>query len=142
MNNILLKIEQLNKYNKQKWSKNFHFQKMNPFFLLLYLHIYKSLKIKWLIPAQDVHFFYTRSHFSAIQNCALIFSTNFHFIFPLKKCTSQFSYLIVKCAKNIQMFLRLFINSRTVLKLLIYWLFAKTQETILLLKRALIILAK
>ena len=30
-----------------------------------------------LVPAQDVHFFYTRSHLSALQNCALIFSTNF-----------------------------------------------------------------
>ena len=28
-------------------------------------------------PAQDVHFFYTRSHLSALQSCALIFSTNF-----------------------------------------------------------------
>ena len=26
-----------------------------------------------LVPAQDVHFFYTRSHLSALQNCALIF---------------------------------------------------------------------
>ena len=30
-----------------------------------------------LVPAQDVHFFYTRSHLSALQNCAFIFSTNF-----------------------------------------------------------------
>ena len=28
--------------------------------------------------------FYTRSHFSALQNCALIFSTNFQFIFTFK----------------------------------------------------------
>ena len=28
-------------------------------------------------PAQDVHFFYTRSHLSALQNCALLLSTNF-----------------------------------------------------------------
>ena len=27
--------------------------------------------------AQDVHFFYTRSHLSAIKSCASIFSTNF-----------------------------------------------------------------
>ena len=39
-----------------------------------------------LVPAQDVHFFYTRSHFSALQNCALLFSTNFQFIFIFKKC--------------------------------------------------------
>ena len=30
-----------------------------------------------LVPAQDVHFFYTRSHLSELQNCALLFSTNF-----------------------------------------------------------------
>ena len=33
--------------------------------------------INWLVPAQDVHFFYTRSQLSALQKCALIFSTNF-----------------------------------------------------------------
>ena len=30
-----------------------------------------------LVPAQDVHFFCTRSHLSALQNCAVLFSTNF-----------------------------------------------------------------
>ena len=35
--------------------------------------------------AQDVHVFYTRSHLSALQTCALIFSTNFQFIFTFKK---------------------------------------------------------
>ena len=38
-----------------------------------------------LVPFQDVHFFYTRSHLSALQNCALLFSTNFQLIFILKK---------------------------------------------------------
>ena len=37
-----------------------------------------------LVPAQDVHFFYTRSHLSALPNCALIFSTNSQFIFIFK----------------------------------------------------------
>ena len=37
-----------------------------------------------LVPAQDVHFFYTRSHFIAFQNCALLFSTNFQIIFIFK----------------------------------------------------------
>ena len=35
-------------------------------------------------PYQDVHFFYTRAHFSALQNCALILSSNFQFIFKFK----------------------------------------------------------
>ena len=48
-----------------------------------------------LVPAQDVHFFYTRSHLSALQNCALLFSTNFLFIFIFKRCTTKFSHWIV-----------------------------------------------
>ena len=36
-----------------------------------------------LVPAQDGPIFYTLSHLSALQNCALLFSTNF----------SLFSYL-------------------------------------------------
>ena len=44
--------------------------------------------------------FYTRSHLSALQNCALIFSTNFQFIFTLKQCTTQFIHLILLCTKN------------------------------------------
>ena len=38
-----------------------------------------------LVPAQDGPFFYTRSHLSALQNCALLFSTNFQIIFIFKK---------------------------------------------------------
>ena len=49
----------------------------------------------WLVSAQDVHFSYTRSHLSALQNCALLFSANFQFIFIFKKCTTQFSHWIV-----------------------------------------------
>ena len=37
-------------------------------------------------------FFYTRSHLSALQNCALLFSSNFQFIFIPKKCIIQFSH--------------------------------------------------
>ena len=44
-----------------------------------------------LVPAQEVHFFYTRSHLSALQNCAILLSTNFQFIFLLKKCITQFN---------------------------------------------------
>ena len=49
----------------------------------------------WLVPAQDVHFFYTRSHLSARLKCEFIFSTNFQFIFTFKECTTQFSHWIV-----------------------------------------------
>ena len=37
----------------------------------------KSMVDIILVPSQDVHFFYTLSHFSALQSCALILSTNF-----------------------------------------------------------------
>ena len=39
---------------------------------------------QWLFPAQDIQFFYTRSHLRSLQNCAFIFSTNFQFIFTFK----------------------------------------------------------
>ena len=39
---------------------------------------------EWLGPSQDVHFFYTCSHSSTLQNYELISSTNFQFIFNLK----------------------------------------------------------
>ena len=39
--------------------------------------IYSVLFDHRLVPSQDVHFFYTRSHLSALQNCALPLSTNF-----------------------------------------------------------------
>ena len=45
-----------------------------------------------LVPSQDVHFFYTRSHLSTLQNCALILSINFQFIFTFKNCTTQFRH--------------------------------------------------
>ena len=36
--------------------------------------------------------FYTRFHLSTLQSCALIFSTNFQFIFTFKWCTTEFSH--------------------------------------------------
>ena len=66
--------------------------------------------IRWLVPAQDAHYFYTRSHLSAPQNCAVLFSTNFHIIFILKKCITQFSHWIVSCANFFQNILQLYIN--------------------------------
>ena len=43
-----------------------------------------SLLFPRLVRAQDVHFFYTRSHLSALQNCTLLFSISFQFIFIFK----------------------------------------------------------
>ena len=53
---------------------------------------YDSMYVLRLVLAQDVHFFYTHFHLSALQNCELIFSTNFQFIFTFKYCTAQFSH--------------------------------------------------
>ena len=64
-----------------------------------------------LVPAQDVHFFYTRSHLSALQNCAVLFSTNFYLFFILKECITQFSHWIVSCANFFsKIILQLYIN--------------------------------
>ena len=75
------------------------------------------------VPAQDVQFFYTCSHFSALQNCALLFSINFQFIFILKKCITQFSHWIVSCtifSKNIaQVFIK-FMHSFVAIELLTF----------------------
>ena len=54
------------------------FQYINSVVDLLLNHtLCVSYFTQWLVPAQDVHFFYTLSHLSALQNCALLFSTNF-----------------------------------------------------------------
>ena len=37
----------------------------------------RIILMKRFFPAQDVHFFYTRSHLSSLQNCALLFSIYF-----------------------------------------------------------------
>ena len=69
-----------------------------------------------LVPAQDEPFYYTRSHLSALQNCALLFLTNFQFIFIFKKCITQFSHWIVSCTIVFSKILhRYLLNSRTVL---------------------------
>ena len=34
-------------------------------------NIYYMVSVNRLVPDQDIHFFYTRSHLSALQNCAL-----------------------------------------------------------------------
>ena len=78
-----------------------------------------------LVPPQDGPFFYTRSHLSALQNCALLFSTNFQFIFIFKKCITQFSHWIVSCtifSKNIvQVFIK-FTHSFVAIELLTFCL--------------------
>ena len=51
-----------------------------------------------LVPAQDGNVFYMRSHLSALQNCAILLSTNFQFIFIFKTFTTPFIHLILSCA--------------------------------------------
>ena len=65
---------------------NFKYQEQTNFDLLLQRFslsfFFKTVRLNIrLVPSQDVHLFYTYSHLSALQNCALIFSTNFQFIF-------------------------------------------------------------
>ena len=69
-----------------------------------------------LVPDQDGHFFYTRSHLNVLQNCALLFSTKFQFIFIFKKCITQYSHWIVSCTVFFSKYLHSYLlNSRTVL---------------------------
>ena len=58
--------------------------------VVIWNHLLMILYWKRLVPAQDRPFFYTRSHLSALQNCALLFSTDFQFIFIFKKSNTQF----------------------------------------------------
>ena len=53
------------------------------------------------VPAQDVHFFYTRSHLSTLQNYALHFSTNFHFTFIFKNALHN---LVIKLCSALKIF--------------------------------------
>ena len=55
-------------------------------------------------PSQDVHFFYRRSHLSAPQTCALIFSTNFQFIFTLNSALRNLVIELCSALKIIQFF--------------------------------------
>ena len=47
-------------------------------------YLFMLIKSYILCPAQDIHPFVTCSHLNALQSCALIFSTNFQFIFTFK----------------------------------------------------------
>ena len=47
------------------------------------------------VPAQDGRNFYTRSHLSALHNCALLFSTNYQCIFIFKN--SYHNLVIALC---------------------------------------------
>ena len=69
-----------------------------------------------LVPAQDVNFFYTRSHFSALQSFALILSKDFQFIFTLKK--SALHNLVIELCRALKIILFFhgyLVNLRTVL---------------------------
>ena len=69
-----------------------------------------------IFPARDWPFFYTRYHLSALQNCSLLLSTSFQFIFIFKECTTQFSHWIVSCTIfSSKILYRYLLNSRTVL---------------------------
>ena len=56
----------------QLWKKIFL---LNSLFMMVYNE--DIADSQWLVPAQDVHFFYRRSHLNALQNWAFIFSNNF-----------------------------------------------------------------
>ena len=50
-------------------------------------------------PAQDVHFFYTRSYLSSLQNCAIILSTHFQSIFTFKNALHNLVIILCSALK-------------------------------------------
>ena len=60
-----------------------------------------------LVPAQDIHFFYTRSHLSALQNCALISQPIFSLLPHLKKALHNLVIYLCSALKN-NLFLKSF----------------------------------
>ena len=58
-----------------------------------------------LVPDQDIHFFYTRSHFIALQNCVLIFPTNSQFFSHLKNALQN---LVIELCIAIKIFQKYF----------------------------------
>ena len=66
--------------------------------------------IQILAPAQDVHFFYTHSHLSALQNCALLLSTNFQFIFTIKNALHNVVIELCSALKYFKNILQIFIK--------------------------------
>ena len=63
-----------------------------------------------LVPAQDVHYFYTRSHFNALQNCAVLFSTNFQIIFLFKNALHNLVIELCSALIFLKNNLQLYIN--------------------------------
>ena len=63
-----------------------------------------------LVPAQDVHFFYTRSHLSALQDCALIFQAIFSLFSHLKNALHNLVFELCSALKISQKYWRLLIK--------------------------------
>ena len=71
--------------------------------------------VYWLFPAQDVHFFYRRSHLSALQKYALLFSTNFQFIFIFKNALHNLVIELCNALLFSKIIYSYILTSRTVL---------------------------
>ena len=77
-----------------------------------------------LVPAQDVHFFYTLSRLSALQNCALVFLTDFQFIFTFKNALHNLVIELcrtLKYYKSIPQFFSNFTRSFVAIELLTFF---------------------
>ena len=121
-----------NRWKKSCWNMSGHALMGRPAArletMVLVFSSYVLVCVIRLVPAQDGPFFYTRSHLSALQNCAVLLSTNFQIIVIFKECTTQFSHWIVQCAiffKNIvQLFIK-FTRSFVAIELLTCFINAK-----------------
>ena len=68
-----------------------------------------------LVPAQDVPFFYTRSHLSALQSCAFIFQPIFSLFSHLNSAQHNLVIELCRALKIIQFFNVYLVNLCTVL---------------------------
>ena len=68
-----------------------------------------------LVPAQDVHFFYTESHFSALQSCAIIFQPIFSLFSYLNSARHNLVIELCCALKNVNFKNSSLVQSRAVL---------------------------
>ena len=92
--------------SRPKWPKQIH--KNKSWYTIMYIIVTDTSPCTVTCSSPRHPFFYTRSYLSALPSCALIFSTNFQFIFTFKYCTTQFSHWIMSCTKNNLIFKQLF----------------------------------
>ena len=84
----------------------------------------------WIVTAQDVHFFYTRSRLSALQSYVLTFSTNFQFFSHLNSAQQHLVIELCRALKIHQKYPRLFNKVTRSFVAIELFTFSKVQNSI------------